>query len=216
MLKARLNKQEVEQTYSQTAKVYDIWGHLTESNARKLALQVADIQDRETILEVAMGTGLTFREILKANPNGKNFGIDLTEAMLAKAHPKLQDTPAKHYEIAVGDAYQLQFENERFDLLVNNYMFDLLPEEDFVTILQEFKRVLKPNGRLLLVNMTHGERFYQHFWELVYQINPRWMGGCRGVKASKALHKVGFKGIQRHFISQFGFPSEILMAYQTD
>ncbi len=66
ILSARLNPNEVVQVYTQTAPVYDLWGWLTETNARSRALARAQIQDGERVLEVAVGTGLTFQEILKA------------------------------------------------------------------------------------------------------------------------------------------------------
>jgi ubiquinone/menaquinone biosynthesis C-methylase UbiE len=91
-------------------------------------------------------------------------------------------------------------------------MFDLLPEADFTKVLAEFKRVLKPNGRLVLVNMTQGEHFYQRLYETLYQINPSWMGGCRGVLLTGELQKAGFKNISREMFSQLGFPSEVLKA----
>ena len=81
----KLNKPEVIQVYSRMARIHDIWGILTESKARKRALALARIRDGESILEVAVGTGLTFHEILKANPHGHNTGIDLTPAILEKA-----------------------------------------------------------------------------------------------------------------------------------
>lgn len=95
---------------------------------------------------------------------------------------------------------------------MNNYMFDLLPEKDFALVLEEFKRVLKPGGRIILVNMTHGEHAYQRFWELVYRFNPKWLGGCRGVLHSPVMQTVGFHNIHRETVSQFGFPSEIIVA----
>jgi ubiquinone/menaquinone biosynthesis C-methylase UbiE len=95
---------------------------------------------------------------------------------------------------------------------MNNYMFDLLPEKDFIPVLKEFKRVLKIQGRILLVNMTKGKYFYQRFWESVYRINPRWLGGCLGVLLSKSLQNAGFTDISRETISQMGFPSEIIAA----
>lgn len=208
---AKLNKKEVVQVYSQIAFFYDAWGNLAESKARKKALELANIQNGESVLEVAVGTGLAFREIVKSNPNGQNFGIDLTEAMLDKAKQKISQTNA-HYQLSVGDAYDLRFKDAQFDVLVNNYMFDLLPEADFAKVLNQFKRVLKPNGRMVLVNMTKGERFYQHLYETLYQINPNWIGGCRGVLLTGELQKAGFKNISREMISQLGFPSEVLMA----
>ena len=117
-----------------------------------------------------------------------------------------------NYQVSTGDAYDLKFSNRQFDLLMNNYMFDLLPEKDFVQVLNEFKRVLKPTGRIVLVNMTRGKHFHERFWEAVYRVNPRWLGGCRGVFLSEALHKAGFTEIARETVSQFGFPSEIISA----
>ena len=210
---AKLDKQEVVQVYSATAPIYDLWGMLTETHARQNAMALANIQDGESILEVAVGTGLTFEGILRANPNGENTGIDLTPAMLARAQARAAKSKRQNYRLQVGDAYALGFPDARFDLLMNNYMFDLLPEKDFGLVLAEFKRVLKPNGRIVLVNMTPGEQIHQRFWEAVYRFNPSWLGGCRGVLLSATLHQVGFQNIRREYISQFGFPSEVITAW---
>jgi ubiquinone/menaquinone biosynthesis C-methylase UbiE len=209
---AKLAKPEVVEVYTQTAPVYDLWGSLTETKARRRALALAQIRNGEAVLEVALGTGLTFREILLANPAGENFGIDLTPAMLEKARRKAAQTGCTNYQIALGDAYALQFPDRRFDLLMNNFMFDLLPEPDFPLVLAEFRRVLKPGGRIVLVNMTRATRPYQRVWEAIYRLNPRWLGGCRGVLLQPALQAAGFSHIHRETVSQLGFPAELLTA----
>lgn len=209
---AKLKKKDVVDVYTQTAPIYDLWGSLTETKARKRALALAQIHDGMSILEVAIGTGLTFQEIVRGNPNGQNIGVDLTPAMLEKAKSRITKLGFDNCQILVGDAYDLKFPNHQFDLLMNNYMFDLLPENDFVTVLKEFKRVLKPTGRIVLVNMTKGKHFYQRFWETVYQTNPRWLGGCRGVLLSEAMRETGFTKVERETVSQLGFPSEIISA----
>lgn len=209
---AKLGKKDVVAVYSQAAVIYDVWGTLTETRARKRALTLAHIQNGESVLEVAVGTGLTFLEILRANPTGENVGVDLTPAMLAQAQLKAAKSGIRNYQIKVGDAYALDFPDHQFDLLMNNYMFDLLPEKDFGPVLKEFKRVLKPDGRMVLVNMTQGERGYQRFWESIYRINPRWLGGCRGVRLAATMQQVGFRNIHRETVSQLGFPSEIIAA----
>jgi len=212
MAEARLKKDDVVKVYSGVAPIYDLWGRLTETRARMRSLELANIRNGEAILEVAPGTGMTFREILKANPDGRNVGVDITPAMLEKARLKAAKTRSSNYQLLVGDAYHLEFPEGTFDLVMNNYMFDLLPEKDFIQVLKQFKRILKPAGRILLVNMTKGARFYQHFWETIYHVNPTWLGGCRGVLLAPAMQATGFVNIQRETTSQFGFPSEIISA----
>ena len=209
-LAAKVPKSQIPNVYESKAAVYDIWGKLTESKAQHRCIEMAAIQDGETILEVAVGTGLVFSRILQRNPSGINEGIDLTEAMLTKAKQKASRSGTTNYRLLLGDAYALDFADDTFDVLINNYMFDLLPEADFQHILSEFKRVLKPGGRLVLVNMAGNGRWYNKIWELVYRIQPTWLGGCRGVSLLDHVQTAGFRRTTREFISQMTFPSEII------
>ncbi|NIS88801.1 MAG: methyltransferase domain-containing protein [Woeseiaceae bacterium] len=197
--------------YSKIAPLYDVWAWLTETNARRRCLELAAIQDGEDVLEVAVGTGLAFVEILEANPSGHTEGIDLTAAMLARAERKAARTGVQSYRLRVGDAYDLDYPSNSFDVLVNNYMFDLLPERDLPIVLEEFKRVLRPGGRLALVNMTQGTRWYNGVWDRLYQINPALLGGCRGVSLLPLLERSGFQKTTREYFSQFTFPSEVVL-----
>ena len=210
ILDAKLTKAQIPGVYKSKAAVYDIWGRLTESKAQRRCIQLAAIQDGEAVLEVAVGTGLTFNRILQHNPSGINEGIDLTEAMLAKARQKAAQSGTANYRLRPGDAYSLDFADSTFDVLINNYMFDLLPETDFPHILSEFGRVLKPGGRLVLVNMARNGRWYNQIWDAIYRLQPGWMGGCRGVALRSYVEHAGFQHVTRQFISQMTFPSEIL------
>ena len=84
ILEAKLSKERVPEVYSAKARFYDVWGKFTESKAQERSLEIAKIQDGETVLEVAVGTGLTFKRVLRRNPSGWNEGVDVTAAMLAK------------------------------------------------------------------------------------------------------------------------------------
>jgi ubiquinone/menaquinone biosynthesis C-methylase UbiE len=77
-------------------------------------------------------------------------------------------------------------------------------------ILLEFRRVLKNGGRIVLVNMTKGERWLNQFYEGIYKLRLPLLEGCRGVFVQPFLEEIGFKEIQRGFISQLGFPSEVV------
>jgi len=94
--------------------------------------------------------------------------------------------------------------------VINNHMFDLLPGEGFPMVLGEFKRVLLPGGRLVMVNMTKGRRWYHGLWAGIYCINAVWMGGCRGVYLLPYLQSAGYEETWRESASQLTFPSEIV------
>lgn len=210
MSDAKIAKEQVSDVYNRIAPLYDLWAWLTERNARRRCLELAAIQDGEDVLEVAVGTGLAFVKILETNPSGRNEGVDLTAAMLIRAERKAALTGNQHYRLRVGDAYDLDFPSDCFDVVVNNYMFDLLPERDFPTVLEEFKRVLRPGGRLALVNMTQGARWFNGVWDSLYRMNPALLGGCRGVSLTPLLQQSGFQLTTREYCSQFTFPSEVV------
>lgn len=210
MLDAKIAKERVPEVYSKIAPLYDVWAWLTERNARDRCLELAAIGDGEDVLEVAVGTGLAFVKILEANPSGRNEGIDLTSAMLSRAEKRADRAGLENYNLRLGDAYDLPFPRQSFDVVVNNYMFDLLPEDDFVRVLEEFRRVLRPGGRLALVNMTHGTRWYNGIWSGLYQLRPALLGGCRPVSLLPALRRCGFRETKREYVSQFTFPSEVV------
>lgn len=212
ILDARIKKESVPKLYRDIAPKYDIWARFTETKARARCLDLANISNREAVLEVAVGTGLAFAEILKLNPSGRNEGIDITPEMLDKAMERAEGTGMKNYHLQLGDAYNLGYEDNSFDVLINNYMFDLLPEEDFPRVIFEFKRVLRPKGRLVLVNMTKGEHWYNALWEAIYKWNPAILGGCRGVYLKPYLQVAGFSQISREPVSQMTFPSEVVFS----
>ena len=66
-LDATVAQTEIAGVYDSISKIYDLWGGLTESRARIRALELAEIKNGLDILEVAVGTGLAFFEIVKRN-----------------------------------------------------------------------------------------------------------------------------------------------------
>jgi ubiquinone/menaquinone biosynthesis C-methylase UbiE len=79
-------------------------------------------------------------------------------------------------------------------------------------VLEEFRRVLKKGGRLILVNMTDGESFGSGIYRLIYRLAPKAFGGCRGVKLSAKLAQHGFEVTSREYYQQLWFPSEVILA----
>ena len=212
-LDARVSQKDIGAVYDKLSRVYDLWSMLTESRARARAIEFADIRDGQTILEVAVGTGHAFQEIVKRNPRGKNTGIDLSDGMLAKAKKRLAKLSGAKYTLSQGTAFDLPAASGSVDLLMNNYMFDLIAYDDMDKVLAEFRRVLKKGGKLVLVNMTEGESIWTRVYELIYRLYPKAIGGCRGVKLAEKLKEQGFTVVTREYYHQLLFPSEVIVAY---
>ena len=212
LLEARVPQEDVGKLYDRTAWFYDIWASLTESKAQKRAIEIAEVQNKTTILDVAVGTGRLFRKIVKQNPDGTNYGIDISQGMLAKAKMKLSKEENKSYSLEIGSAFDIRMDDGSVDILFNNYMFDLILFDQMDNVINEFARVLKPGGKLVLVNMTKTEQFGTGLYERIYRISPPLMGGCRGVQMFDLLTEHGFKLITREYVQQMLFPSEVILA----
>lgn len=88
-IKVQSSKDDVRRLYARLSRLYDSWGFLMESKAVDRAIELANIQDGENILEVAVGTGTLFKRIVALNHNGKNDGVDLSPDMLSRAKKRL-------------------------------------------------------------------------------------------------------------------------------
>ena len=131
--------------------------------------------------------------------------------MLTKAKAKLSKQSNQNYSLNIGSAFDIKMDKHTVDILFNSYMFDLIPFNQMGAILDEFFRVLKPGGKLVMVNMTKAERIGAGLYERIYRIYPLVMGGCRGVQQNNLLIEYGFHVITREYVQQMRFPSEVIL-----
>ncbi|MBD3223930.1 MAG: methyltransferase domain-containing protein [Caldithrix sp.] len=209
VLKRKLDKTKTKKSYKKVVWFYNFWSWLTESKAAKKVIDLAEIEDRKSVLEVACGTGVVFELIVHRNPNGENIGIDLSPDMLSKARKRVKKESG-NFELREGDALNLDFNDKTFDILINNFMVDLMPEETFDKIAQEFHRVLKPQGVLAISTFSFGEKRVNKIWLWVAKHFPGLLTGCRPVSFKTNLIKAGFSIEQDIEVSQNTFPSEVL------
>jgi ubiquinone/menaquinone biosynthesis C-methylase UbiE len=208
-------KEKVAVKYNVLCHVYDIFGLLMESKARRRAIEIADIRNGENVLEVAVGTGLNFVEILKRNSYGWNEGIDISPQMVKKAKKRAGKTGLTNYEIRLSDSRSLPYADGVFDLIINEYMFDIFPVSEYDSVLKEFQRILKPDGRLVLVNTTKGERWRDCLFNFLFHVYPSQFSKCRGVLMNEHLERFHFQDIRREYVVNRTFPSEIVYSKKT-
>ena len=212
VLEVKRPPQEIPHLYSRLAPVYELWARLAESRPRRHVLELAATGPGEDVLEVATGTGVQLVDLARRNPEGQTVGVELADGMLRRTRSRLQSASLDRVELLLADARDLPFPDASFDLVVNSYMLDLLPCEDIPRVLGEFRRVLKPDGRLVLSNMTKGEARYHRIWDALYARGIVLTANCRGVLAAPVLRALGFADVRREYHAQMGFPTEIVTA----
>jgi ubiquinone/menaquinone biosynthesis C-methylase UbiE len=120
---------------------------------RAQAAELAAIQPGEAVLDVGCGTGeLTRRVVGRVGPTGTVAGIDPSAAMIDVARSKAART-GRRIDYRVAPIEALPFANATFDVVLSSLMMHHLPEDLKPLGLVEVRRVLKPSGRLVIVDM---------------------------------------------------------------
>jgi ubiquinone/menaquinone biosynthesis C-methylase UbiE len=147
-----LEKSLIETAYARWAPIYDaVCGPVMVKGRRAAAAEARRLGGK--ILEVGVGTGLSFDDY---DDTTEITGIDLTEPMLAKARAKMASGRYPWVKsVRQMDAHHMDFPDATFDCVVAQFVITLVanPEQ----VLSECHRVVKPGGRIILVNHLYSE-----------------------------------------------------------
>ncbi len=112
-------------------------------------LEKGNIKADSKVLEVACNMGTTLIHIAKKY-GCDIIGVDLDEKAVEKAKKKVKDNDLEDkVKFMEGDAFKLPFEDESFDVVVNEAMLTMLLGDKKEKALKEYYRVLKPGGVVL-------------------------------------------------------------------
>lgn len=166
-----LDKQMVTTAYARWAPVYDlVFGPVFE-RGREAAIAAAE-QVGGRILEVGVGTGIS---LPRYSANCRLCGVDISEPMLRRAQQRVRALKLTNVEtLAVMDARNLAFGDGSFDAVVAQYVITAVPDPE--ATLDDFVRVLKPGGELILVNHIGAESGPRRAFELAFAPLARRLG----------------------------------------
>jgi len=168
---AELDTQTVAKAYARWAPVYDLVFGAVFERGREAAIAAAE-RVGGRILEVGVGTGISLPHY---SPNCRICGVDISEPMLRKAQERVVEHGLRNVEgLWVMDAEQLSFPDDSFDVVVAQYVVTTVPNPE--ATLDEFARVLKPGGEVVLVSRVGAEAGLRRTLEHWFQPAARKLG----------------------------------------
>lgn len=170
----------MRKAYARWAPIYDLlYDKLTEPAAR--AAVAAAVEGGTRILEAGVGTGLA----LQYYPaNTEVHGVDLSADMLKRASEKVDQQGLSHVKsLQVMDVCQLDFPDACFDAVSAQFIITLVP--DFDAAMNEFNRVLRPGGSIVLVNHFGADKGFVAAYERMVAPLVRQIGWSSDFKISK-------------------------------
>ncbi|GFZ33827.1 demethylmenaquinone methyltransferase [Clostridium zeae] len=155
-------KADVEGIFSSIAKRYDMLNSVLTLNIdklwRKKAIKLSGIKKDDKVLDLCCGTGqMIYYECKAVGKNTSVIGIDFSQEMLDVGRERL-DYLSKDYmfELIKGSILELPFENNTFDCIT--IAFGLRNIQDTNKALSEMYRVLKPNGKVICLELSKPNR----------------------------------------------------------
>lgn len=173
------------------ARFYDLFDPVI-SPARRTLIELADPLRGEDVLDVGCGTGTLAIAIRpKVSPGGVH-GIDASPEMIEVAKQKSAKAGAE-IDLRVALIEALPFPNDSFDLVTSSLMLHHLPDDLKRTGLAEIRRVLRPGGRFLAMDLAAGSHSPIGHLLLIF-------GRTRGVSMTNTLvpmlTEVGFGKVE--------------------
>jgi phosphatidylethanolamine/phosphatidyl-N-methylethanolamine N-methyltransferase len=166
-----ISEESVEKAYARWAPVYDVvFGKVFEPGRKASIAAAGKIGGR--ILDVGVGTGISLPDYRR---DIRLVGIDYSAAMLKKARRRVIEQKLDHVEaLAVMDAKFLGFPEAFFDAVVAQYVVPAVPDPE--ATLDEFVRVTKPGGEIILANHIGAEKGPRKVFEAGFSPIARRLG----------------------------------------
>jgi demethylmenaquinone methyltransferase/2-methoxy-6-polyprenyl-1,4-benzoquinol methylase len=212
---SRVNRpvQEAGVFYTRLAPWYDLLASSEKRYIRR-GLELLDPNPDEWILEIGFGTGYAQEWIISKLENGFSAAVDLSKGMAVQTQEKLEQANVLDRSgLAISDSLPLPFSSNSFNRIFSSFTLELFDTPLIPILLGECRRVLKPEGRLVLVCLSKDQplgimgRLYEAF-------HDRFPGlaDCRPIPLYRLLIENGLKVITSEHGRIWGLPVTLVVS----
>ncbi|HWA35559.1 MAG TPA: bifunctional demethylmenaquinone methyltransferase/2-methoxy-6-polyprenyl-1,4-benzoquinol methylase UbiE [Cyclobacteriaceae bacterium] len=175
-------KQQVARMFNSISNRYDFLNHFLSLGIdilwRRKAISLLRELQPKTILDIATGTGDLALEALSLKPE-KIIGVDISEGMLEVGRRKMKEKKVDNIiQLTAGDSENLPFADNYFDAAV--VAFGVRNFENLERGLGEMLRVVRPGGRIVILEMSKPSKFpmkqlYNVYFTSILPVIGRWI-----------------------------------------
>lgn len=194
-----MDKQSVVTAYRRVAGFYDrVFGPIF-AHGQRAAVEAMACQSGDKVLEVGVGTGSS----LPRYPHGVEVvGIDVSPEMLERAHARA-DESENDVTIRQLDAQALDYPDNSFDKIVAMYVVSVAPEPK--KLVDEMRRVCKPDGELFIVNHFSASHGVMASIERAVTPLSKFVGWRPSFPMDDFLQQTGLKVADTQPVNAFGY-----------
>ncbi len=180
-----------------------------------IGLELLNAQPGEYVLEIGYGTGRALLHLLSAvGSDGQVAGIDISTGMRDVAQKHLAgNNKHKNIDLRCGDALTLLWNSKEFNAVFISFTLELFDSPEIPLLLKSCWRVLRPNGRIVIVALA--KKDHQGFAERIYgwahNVLPNYVD-CRPIYAKNSIIQAGFVVEEILHKSIWGLPVDIITA----
>ena len=202
-----------QRVYDVLASVYPLSTFFFHSKAHACALRHSGIRNGMRVLEVATGSGEMFRRLVRSNPDGATFGLDLSPNMAARTHRRARrEFPGADTHCGAVDVRDLPFRDQSFDAVMCCYLLELLARHDIARTLGEIRRVLRPGGTFSLVVIGQNGPLFNRAYAVCGSLAPAFWGRQVEAGVPEMVRATGMRILTDQFVRQGFYPSRVLVA----
>lgn len=162
-------KEKVKNRYDKWTPFYDLVDEFPlvskpQRKWKKEAIKHLEIAPRDRVLDVGTGTGQILPWIINEMESGELIGTDISESMIKRARDRVEETQENlEVKVLYDDIEESKFPNDHFDKIISTFTLTTIP--DFESAVKECRRILKPEGKMIVLdtgkpNKTYAKPFF--------------------------------------------------------